>query len=196
MFMILATGCSNDTFEQGSVEAPDGETPNMREAAATTNENGLNEIDLTQTFRDDVLDYKWVGSGGPMNFPYYFVFAEDGNVKMYRKPLKDKGWELLKDFYVSKVKVFKDDIDLMKLSLEDVEAYDNNEGEISTIIDWKDLLNVDITQETEEGSCFVLYPEGSPIGVSSIFTPQICLSGANSRMTIKMLKSTFNLIKQ
>jgi len=192
--LTMLSGCSEtDLFEKSPI-APGGETPDI--PREVINENGQVEIDLTQNFRDTVLDYKWVGGEGDLNLAKYLVFSEDGNVKMYTKPFANQDWELIKDFTISKVKLPKDTIDLMELSLEDVEKYEGGEGEISIIISWKEVLDLNVTPGVEDAICIVLYPAGVPVGGEAFGSMNMCLSGAGQRMTIDMLGTTFNLLKQ
>jgi len=195
-FIILAlSACSETDLLEKNPVAPGGETPDIPVETSVT-EEGLTEFSIDTLFRNKVLDYKWVGTEGELNLAKYLVFSENGNVKMYTKPFENQDWELIQDFNIVKVKINSDDIDLMGMDLEDVERYDNTEGEISTIIDWEDLLNMELDQDGLEGNCMTLYPEGVPVGGNSPFSMDMCITGGISKMTIKMLNTTFNLQKQ
>ena len=175
--LFFFTACSTDDVLEKNPSVPSNDSIDQNMNDFDDNEDG---ITIRTSFADLVVGRTWAGTAGvgPLDFPMYFTFGEDGNVKLYEKPLKIEDWELVQDFIVKKVRI------------------PSEKEEVDDIIDYSELLRKDILGEFVGDYCLTLYPEGGQVGEVSPFNLEMCLHGAADRMTINFLKHTFELSPQ
>ena len=176
--LFFFTACSTADILEKDPSVPDNNSINNLNDIDDPNEDG--EIAINTSFMDLVIGRTWVGTAGvgPLDFPMYFTFGEDGNIKLYEKPLKVEDWELVQDFIVKKARI------------------PSEKEEVDDIIDYSELLRKDILGEVLGDYCLTLYPDGGQVGEVSPFNLEMCLHGAVDSMTIDFLKHSFELSPQ
>jgi len=175
--ILFFTACSTSDILEKDPVVPDNTSIDRNMNDFDDNEDG---ITLRSSFADLVVGRTWAGTAGvgPLDFPMYFTFGEDGNIKLYEKPLKTEDWELVQDFIVTKARI------------------PSEKEDVDEIIDYSELLSIDVLGRFVEGECLTLYPEGGQVGEVSPFNLEMCLHGAVESMTINFLKHSFELSPQ
>ena len=163
--LLFLVGCTSVTADEPQVdmEELDGELDPLDGVDIDEDENedeGGNVL-IDGSFRGYIIGERWEGYSdvGELKFPAYFVFSENGNVKMYEKPFDNQDWELVQDFNIVQGRVATDD-----------ENIDN-------IIDWSDVLDLPLI--TDHASldmpfCVTLYLDGAQVGAVSPFNMVLC----------------------
>ena len=142
-------------------------------------ENEDGNVLIDGSFRGYIIGERWEGYSdvGELRWPAYFVFSENGNVKMYEKPFENEDWTLVQDFNVTKGRVA------------------TNIEEIDDIIDWSDVLDLPLITDAdslETPFCVTLYPDGAQVGAVSPFNMVLCTEDL-WQIRIEFLKHTYHL---
>ena len=186
--LFFLVGCDSATANEpkldideldGEINPPDDIDVPEHEEFEDEEENENNNILLDGSFRGYIIGERWEGYSnvGELKFPAYFVFSENGNVKMYEKPFDNEDWTLVQDFNITQGRIATSD------------------ESIDDIIDWSDILKLPLITNADSLNaqfCVTLYPDGAQVGAISPFNMVLCTQDL-WQIQIEFLNHTYHL---